>query len=88
MKSSFAIALLPLLLSWTAAFAPAPVKQRSVTFKPARKIAGLKPTYSKQTILLRMSEDPSEEKTSAAPQPGKAFYDDEVRHYYWDTHAC
>ena len=76
MKSLFAIVLLSLLLSFTAAFTQAPVPQRTITFKPARKISGLKPSYSKQTIVLRMSEDtetkPSEE---AAPKPGKAFYD-------------
>jgi hypothetical protein len=78
MKSYFAIALLSLWLHWTAAFVPTPMPQRTVTFKPARKISGLKPSYSKQTIVLRMSEE-KDSKQEAAPKSGKAFYDDEVR---------
>ena len=83
MKSFFTTFLILLWVRFTTSFVPTPVPQRTVTFQPARKISGWKPTYSKQTIIvLNMSEE-SENKPNddsvVAPKPGKAFYDDEVR---------
>ncbi|CAB9502190.1 expressed unknown protein [Seminavis robusta] len=78
------VALLPLLISLVAAFAPTPVPQRAVTFKQGRTIAGFKPSYAKKTIL-RMAEEEkaaeaaAEDSTEVAPAAPKAgtFYDDE-----------
>lgn len=64
----------------TAAFAPSPsaVPHRSITFKSARLVPGVKPTYMKQTILRMSDEKPSEEEKPAAPAKGETFYDDQV----------
>lgn len=68
--------------STIAAFAPAPSSCRSVTFKPARIVKGIRPPtpMTKHTntmsIIRQMSEEQEGEKP-AAPTSG-TYYDDEV----------
>jgi len=79
--------LLLCFLAVVTAFAPAHTAvQKSVTFQPARRIHGTKPTHIKQTIVLRMSEEKeTEEPAAVAPPKGAAFYDDEVGKIMWSS---